>query len=242
MSKASASPAPAPGPAPAAVPAAKSKGQKRLDYLVAGGTAGMVARTCIAPIERIKILFQVQKGSNIGTVVSRVVKTEGLRSMWKGNSAAVIRVIPYTSIQFTSFEEFNQLLSGFRGLGDTPRRLAAGSLAGLAATTLTYPLDVVRARMALQNEGLATTRCVSVCLCVCVCACVSVCVVCVCVSMCVRIVLARRVCVSASVLVRVALFRAEEKNMERRKQSLSWFFRVFFFCVSVWCSHPLLID
>ena len=132
---------------------------KHLDYLVAGGTAGMIARTCIAPVERVKILFQVQKGTTSYTrLLSSVLKSEGMLSMWKGNSAAVIRVIPYTSIQFTAYEEFSSMLGRFQSLPKTAVDLTAGSLAGVAACLLTYPLDVVRARMALQNEGLAATR------------------------------------------------------------------------------------
>lgn len=119
----------------------------------------MIARTCIAPIERIKILFQIQKGSSSYVkLLTDVLKKEGIKSMWKGNSAAVIRVIPYTSIQFSSFEEYSTVLRKFESLPKTPRDLTAGSLAGLTACATTYPLDVVRARMALQNEGLANTR------------------------------------------------------------------------------------
>ena len=133
--------------------------KKTLDYLLAGGTSGMIARTCIAPIERIKILFQIQKGSSSYVkLLTDVLKKEGIKSMWKGNSAAVIRVIPYTSIQFSSFEEYSSALRKFESLPKTPRDLTAGSLAGLTACATTYPLDVVRARMALQNEGLANTR------------------------------------------------------------------------------------
>lgn len=36
------------------------------EYVIAGGTAGVVARTCIAPIERVKILFQVHCGRVFG--------------------------------------------------------------------------------------------------------------------------------------------------------------------------------
>jgi hypothetical protein len=84
------------------------------EYLLAGGTAGMVARTCIAPVERMKILFQVQKGTtntNMRHLLSSLINNEGPLSMWKGNSAAVIRVIPYTALQFTAFEHFSVMLA-----------------------------------------------------------------------------------------------------------------------------------
>ena len=146
------------------------------EYLLAGGTAGMVARTCIAPVERMKILYQVSKGeSSIRRLFMSLVRDEGVLAMWKGNSAAVIRVIPYTALQFTAFEQFSVLLapptafatatttmtdaaSPPSALAEGMRSIASGSLAGCVACAVTYPLDVVRARMALQNEGLSATR------------------------------------------------------------------------------------
>jgi|TARA_B110000091_G_scaffold158240_1_gene168657 hypothetical protein len=135
------------------------------EYLLAGGTAGMVARTCIAPVERMKILFQVQKGTtntNMRHLLSSLINNEGPLSMWKGNSAAVIRVIPYTALQFTAFEHFSVMLASQQqspsDIDKTLRAIGAGSMAGCVACALTYPLDMVRARMALQNEGLAATR------------------------------------------------------------------------------------
>lgn len=59
-------------------------------YLLAGGMAGMVARTAIAPIERVKILFQISKAaqqSSYWTVLGDILHREGVSAFWKGNSA-----------------------------------------------------------------------------------------------------------------------------------------------------------
>jgi hypothetical protein len=133
----------------------KSKGGLK-EYLVAGGIAGIVARTCIAPIERVKIIYQIQSGqvgqsSSYWRLVPQIMKEEGLLAFWKGNTAAVIRVVPYMSIQFAGYEEYKKLLGG-------SSNIAAGSLAGVTAVACTYPLDTVRARMAMQGESSGSKR------------------------------------------------------------------------------------
>lgn len=67
-----------------------------------GGCAGVIAKTIIAPIDRVKFLF-------MGTIrhftfqsflneISRINSQEGLRSYWKGNLTQIIRVFPYSGI------------------------------------------------------------------------------------------------------------------------------------------------
>lgn len=41
---------------------------------------------------------------------------------------------------------------------DTPRRLAAGALAGLTSVAFTYPLDIVRTRLSIQSAQVANTK------------------------------------------------------------------------------------
>ena len=131
--------------------------------LIAAATAGIVSRTAIAPIERVKIIFQVDTTQRsfrgVMGMFSELARKEGILSLWKGNSAAVIRVVPYLSMQFLCLEKTKEAIKTQRvvAMHDRPRltSLLAGSLAGMTAVVTTYPLDVVRARLALQQESLA---------------------------------------------------------------------------------------
>lgn len=130
-------------------------GKDILEYLIAGSGAAVVSRTCIAPLERVKIIFQTTKGQLPGGwlgIAPRIWHEEGFLAFWKGNSAAVVRVIPYLSVQLASNDFYRHVLSENVGaqLGTPVRNLVAGMCAGATAVSSTYPLDTVRARLAVQ--------------------------------------------------------------------------------------------
>ena len=74
------------------------------DFLI-GGISAAVSKTVVAPIERVKLLLQVQdamakkgkdttgmvKYNGIGDCFARVYKEQGFAAFWRGNLANVIR-------------------------------------------------------------------------------------------------------------------------------------------------------
>ena len=81
---------------------------KEIRNLIAGGLAGMVAKSFVAPIDRIKILYQVTSAEfrlrDVPKVVYSIIENEGYAALWKGNLATMIRVFPYSGIQFMVFD------------------------------------------------------------------------------------------------------------------------------------------
>ncbi|XP_034036178.1 mitochondrial coenzyme A transporter SLC25A42-like [Thalassophryne amazonica] len=131
-----------------------------LESLLCGAFAGAVAKTVIAPLDRTKIIFQVSSkrfsAKEAFRLISCTYMREGLLSLWRGNSATMARVVPCAAIQFCSHKQYKKLLGSYygfqsRALPPFPRFLA-GSLAGTTAVVLTYPLDLVRARMAVTGK------------------------------------------------------------------------------------------
>lgn len=124
--------------------------------LIAGGVAGGLSKTAVAPLERVKILYQIKHGNfqSIGVFrsLSSIAKTEGLRGLYRGNGASVLRIVPYAALHFAAYEKYrNWIIEGVPAAGTGPVvDLVAGSLAGGTAVLCTYPLDLARTRLAYQ--------------------------------------------------------------------------------------------
>eukprot|EP01119_Soliformovum_irregulare_P021554 TRINITY_DN7201_c0_g1_i1.p1 TRINITY_DN7201_c0_g1~~TRINITY_DN7201_c0_g1_i1.p1 ORF type:complete len:295 (+),score=71.31 TRINITY_DN7201_c0_g1_i1:142-1026(+) len=122
---------------------------------ISGGIAGTVTKTIGAPLERVKILFQIRSKSyptdGIGSTFKQIITKEGVLSLWKGNTATVTRIFPYAAIQFFAYEKYREILKrGSMIRIPTPiRDLTCGSLAGATSVIMTYPLDLIRVRMAV---------------------------------------------------------------------------------------------
>lgn len=133
-----------------------------LNSLFSGALAGAVAKTAVAPFDRTKIIFQVSSArfsaKEAYRLIYRTYLKDGFFSLWRGNSATMVRVIPYAAIQFCAHEQYKRLLGVYYGvqvkaLPPIPLFLA-GSMAGITAAMLTYPLDMVRARMAVTPKEM----------------------------------------------------------------------------------------
>lgn len=127
--------------------------------LVAGGVAGGVAKTAVAPLERVKILFQTRRaefhGSGLIGSFRTISRTEGLLGFYRGNGASVARIVPYAALHYMAYEEYRRwIILGFPNVEQGPiLDLVAGSIAGGTAVICTYPLDLVRTKLAYQVKG-----------------------------------------------------------------------------------------
>ena len=143
-----------------------------LKNLIAGGIAGAVSRSIVAPIERLKMLFQMQsspqskgEGGAAGTSSSRrytglaqglktIYAEDGARGFFRGNLSNILRIVPVVALQFFFYDVYKRALFGpWANDESLVQRLGAGAAAGVTACVITYPLDTVRARLTLQRSG-----------------------------------------------------------------------------------------
>lgn len=138
---------------------------------LAGAGAGTITKSSVAPMERLKVIFQTsgmrncQKYNN-GIVNSfmTIIREEGVRGLYKGNGANCARVVPVYAIKFSLNDKFKAMITEHRARELSPgaivqlgfwERIAAGSMAGLFQIVTTYPLDLIRTRLQLaENAGV----------------------------------------------------------------------------------------
>lgn len=145
--------------------------RQNVDYVVrsaiSGGVAGCAAKTLIAPLDRVKILFQTKNpqfqrwaGTFMGLPRSiRYIKnTEGMFGLLRGHSATLLRVFPYAAIKFVAYEQIRGVVIATNTHETHVRRFLTGSLAGLCSVAVTYPLDVIRVQIAYRGNEFQDHR------------------------------------------------------------------------------------
>lgn len=146
------------------------------DYIwrsgVAGGVAGCAAKTTVAPLDRVKILFQTSNpqfakytGSSFGvaTAMKDIYLQEGGRGLFRGHSATLLRIFPYAGIKFLAYEQIRSIIIPNKNHETPFRRLISGSLAGVTSVFFTYPLEVVRVRLAFETRRDGRSSLTSIC-------------------------------------------------------------------------------
>ncbi|KAK5640507.1 hypothetical protein RI129_011318 [Pyrocoelia pectoralis] len=142
------------------------------DFL-AGGISAAISKTAVAPIERVKLLLQVQHVSKqiaedqrykgMVDCFVRIPKEQGVLAYWRGNLANVIRYFPTQALNFAFKDKYKQVfLSGVDKHTQFWRyflgNLASGGAAGATSLCFVYPLDFARTRLAADTGKAAGER------------------------------------------------------------------------------------
>lgn len=120
--------------------------------LLSGGLAGAISRTATAPMDRLKMILQVQedaKGMSMRAGINKMAAEGSIRSFFRGNGANVIKIAPETAIKLTLNDKLKPLIAWDPEHIKPWERMASGGLSGAIAQLCLYPLDTIRTRLAL---------------------------------------------------------------------------------------------
>lgn len=146
--------------------------------LLAGSAAGGTAVLCTYPLDlaRTRLAYQVVDKAlvensarchhtqpaaytGIKQVFQSVYREGGVRALYRGVGPTLVGILPYAGLKFYIYEELKSRVPEEYG-NSIMMRLSCGALAGLFGQTLTYPLDVVRRQMQVEQgkRGYRSTR------------------------------------------------------------------------------------
>ncbi|PPQ76126.1 hypothetical protein CVT26_011657 [Gymnopilus dilepis] len=145
------------------MPESKVKSPKEflIDFTM-GGVSAAISKTGAAPIERIKLMVQnqdemIKQGrldrpyKGVVDAFSRTYRSEGFLSLWRGNTANVIRYFPTQALNF-AFKDYFKSLFGFKKSEGYWKwfagNVASGGAAGASSLLFVYSLDYARTRLA----------------------------------------------------------------------------------------------
>lgn len=130
------------------------------DYLKAGAFSGIFTTIIMAPGERIKCLLQIQNDDKTvkykGTLdcAIQLYKEGGVRSIYKGTGATLLRDIPAAGLYFATYEIVKDYCTNF---GQKPNTIYttvfAGGSAGVTHWLIGMPFDVLKSRLQTAPEG-----------------------------------------------------------------------------------------
>jgi len=141
-----------------------------LVHAVAAASGNTASSLVFVPKEVLKQQLQMYRNSHGGSsttlprVLASILKEKGIRGLYSGYRATLLRNIPSAILRFALYEEFKLFLGGGAGaaaagaagaaawlrLSAPQAAIVAGALAGAISSAATTPLDVVKTRMAIN--------------------------------------------------------------------------------------------
>ncbi|KAI9334876.1 mitochondrial carrier domain-containing protein [Obelidium mucronatum] len=140
-------------------PSMKSKPLSLFEIALAGCWSSVPTTIVTTPMERLKVILQTQgqtgsttKYTGMFDALKGVLKENGVRGLYRGTVATLMRDIPGGAVYFATYEFVYRSLK----VGDSisvPAALFAGGMSGVAMWSVAIPADVVKSRIQASAEG-----------------------------------------------------------------------------------------
>ncbi|KAJ7095453.1 mitochondrial carrier [Mycena belliarum] len=150
------------------------EGHTAMKFLLAGGIAGAVSRTCTAPFDRLKI-FLITRPPDLGgatltpkpsiggakviaSAVARIYAEGGVLAFWTGNGLSVAKIFPESAIKFFAYESSKRAFARYWDKVDDSRdisgvsRFLSGGMGGISSQLSIYPIETLKTQM-MSNAG-----------------------------------------------------------------------------------------
>lgn len=128
-----------------------------LQAVTLGITARSMSGALLIPITVVKTRFEsdVYKYNSIGEALKLIYKQEGVKGLSSGLVPTLLRDAPYSGLYLMFYTQLKNMAAKTEAINNSsaPIHFSCGILAGILASTVTQPPDVIKTKMQLYpNE------------------------------------------------------------------------------------------
>ena len=133
-----------------------------LQSALIGSSARALAGSVMIPFTVIKTRFESRafNYSSTAHALSSILRTEGLRGLTRGLGPTLVRDVPFSGLYLMFYEQLKTWVPEdvSRSQGSAAVHFSCGLMAGLLASLVTQPADVIKTRLQLSSgSGLRLT-------------------------------------------------------------------------------------
>lgn len=93
--------------------------------------------------------------SGMRDAARKIIRTDGVRGLWRGLNATLALALPTTSLYFTMYESFMSYAAAQDSIGDSTAAVTSGAAARIVTATLASPIELARIRVqAGSHDGV----------------------------------------------------------------------------------------
>ena len=115
------------------------------------GLGGMLGWAVVHPANTVAVRMNLTPAGQKFSFSKMLKETGGIRGLYDGLAAGVLRQVFYASSRFGLFETFRDILHEYRGKTDFASRVAVGAVTGGIAAYISCPMEVCVVR--LSNDS-----------------------------------------------------------------------------------------
>jgi len=128
---------------------------KVIHEMAAGALAGFSQVIVTNPYEFVKVRLQTATIQGQAKSITDVLKEVGVRGLFTGAGACLLRDVPFSAVYFTLFGNLKRVAADENGHLGIGKLFVCGTIAGTISAGTVTPADVVKTRLQTQKPGSA---------------------------------------------------------------------------------------
>jgi len=124
---------------------------EQIKNFFAGSMGGGVSITLTYPLETIRSRLALQTCNSHYKGLLDACRSIPMTDMFKGLRMSILGFAPFTALSFSTYFTYREYLENNTSWNKDIIKVVGGGMAGTTAVTITYPSDLIRRRLQLQN-------------------------------------------------------------------------------------------